>query len=59
VKKLGFVIFKLKLSKIIKIYSVFYVALLEPVPRNAKLESVDIDEKIKKLLYEIKKIKGY
>jgi hypothetical protein len=59
VKKLSLVTFKLKLSKIMKIYSVFHVALLEFAPRNAKPRSVDIDEEIKKLLYEVKKIKGY
>jgi hypothetical protein len=57
--KLESVIYKLKLLKTIKIYLIFYIMLFESVFKNIKLKSIEIDEKIKKLLYEVKQIKSY
>jgi hypothetical protein len=59
VKKLSSVTFKLELSKTMKIYSVFHVALLKPAHENAKPGPVDIDEEIKELLYEVEEIKEH
>ena len=50
------VTFKLKLPKGIKIYPVFYKALLELVPQNTKIpENVEIN-KVSKVKYKVKKI---
>jgi hypothetical protein len=46
IKKLGLVIYKLKILKSIRIYPVFYVLLLEPILKNARLGLVNINEEI-------------
>jgi hypothetical protein len=48
--KLGPVTYKLKLLKTIKIYFIFYIALLELIFKNTKLKLIKIDKKIKKTL---------
>ena len=45
-KKLGSIIFKLELLKEIKIYSIFYILLLEPALKNTKPGSIKINEEL-------------
>ena len=42
-----------------RIHPVFYVSLLEPAPNNARPGSIQIDEEIQTLLYEVDEIIGY
>jgi hypothetical protein len=44
IRKLGLVIYKLEIPKGIRIYPVFYVLLLEPILKNARLGLVNINE---------------
>jgi hypothetical protein len=46
IKKLGLVIFKLKIPEGIRIYPVFYISLLESTLKNARLGLVKIDKEI-------------
>ena len=52
-KKLGPVIFRLKLLQHIRIYPVFHISLLEKVSENAKREPIHIDKETQKLLYKV------
>ena len=45
-KKLGPIIFKLELLKGMRIYSIFYILLLEPAPENARLGPIKINEEL-------------
>jgi hypothetical protein len=58
-RKLGPVIFKLDMSEGIRIYPVFYISLLEPVPRNAKPGPIEIDKETQTLYYKVNKIISY
>ena len=57
--RLRLVTFRLDLLEGMRIYSVFYISLLELVLDNAKLEPIQIDEKIQTPIYEVNKIIGY
>ena len=57
-EKKGPVTFKLDLLKGIRIYSIFYILLLEPAPNKAKTGPIYINEETQQPYYEIDKVMG-
>jgi hypothetical protein len=51
------VIFKLDLPKKLKIYLIFYISLLEKVPKNAKIIILEVE--VDKTEYKIERIIAY
>jgi hypothetical protein len=51
------VIFKLDLPKKLRIYPIFYISLLEKVPKNTKIVILEIE--VDKIEYKVERIIAY